>query len=209
MWIVKLNEPAKPATECSQGWSEAEPLDSDHSSFSSPLQRATEVWYGHNRLKRSSIAIATVLLVLTLSALASAQTNKADDARLAEARKAIDAGNVEWIAGQKAGNADRMASLFDKDGSQFGAKGQVTRGRKAVHDRFAERFKANGPALDFTITTLEVWLGEDVAYESGNYTLKLQPKGKDVSSFSGKYVTIWKRQRDGSWKIWVDFGVPE
>ena len=156
-------------------------------------------------LKACLIALALALAVVG----ASAQTNKLDDARLAEARKAIDAGNFEWIAGQKAGNADRMASLFDKDGSQFGAKGRVIRGREAIHDRFANGFKTNGPALDFTITTLEVWLVDDLAYESGNYTLRLQPKGKEVSSFAGKYVTIWKRQRDGSWKIWVDFGVPE
>jgi len=49
----------------------------------------------------------------------------------------------------------------------------------------------------------------DVGCGAGNYTLKLQPKGKDTSSFAGKYVTIWKRQRNGAWKIWVDFGVPE
>ena len=71
------------------------------------------------------------------------------------------------------------------NGSQFGAKGRVIRGRKAIRDRFAEGFKTNGPALDFTITTLEVWLVDDLAYESGNYTLKLQPKGKDTSSFAG------------------------
>ena len=143
---------------------------------------------------------------LATTSLAAAQTG---DARLSEARKAIDAGNAEWIAQWKAGDADKLAALFDKDGSQFATKGQVIRGRKAVHDRFAERFKANGPALDFTITTLEVWLADDLAYESGNYTVKLQPKGQDAASFTGKYVTIWKHQHDGSWKIWVDFGVPE
>ena len=148
-------------------------------------------------------------LMIAVCGLAAAQTNSPDEARLAEARKAIDTGNTEWIAGQKAGNADRMAALFDKDGSQFGAKGRVIHGRKAIHDRFADGFKNNGPALDFTITTLEVWLVDDLAYESGNYTLKLQPKGKDVANYSGKYVTVWKRQGDGSWKIWVDFGVPE
>ena len=140
-----------------------------------------------------SIVLAIGLAVASLQT-ASAHTNKTDDARLAEARKAIDA---------------RMAALFDKDGSQFRTKGRVVRGRKAIHDRFADGFKTNGPALDFTITTLEVWLVDDLAYESGNYTLKLQPKGKEVGSFAGKYVTIWKRQRDASWKIWVDFGVPE
>jgi uncharacterized protein (TIGR02246 family) len=161
-------------------------------------------------MKRSTLLIVMAIGLAAASLqIASAQTDKTEDARLAEARKAIDAGNVEWIAGQKAGDADRMASLFDKDGSQFRTKGRVVRGRQAIHDRFADGFKTNGQALDFTITTLEVWLVDDLAYESGNYTLKLQPKGKEVSSFAGKYVTIWKRQRDGAWKIWVDFGVPE
>src|SRR6266436_786541 len=132
-------------------------------------------------MKRSPLLIVLAIgLAVALLQTAAAQTSKTDDARLAEARKAIDAGNAEWIAGQKAGNADRMAALFDNDGSQFGAKGRVIRGRKAIHDRFAEGFKTNGPALDFTITTLEVWLVDDLAYESGNYTLKLQPKGKDT-----------------------------
>src|SRR5713226_321614 len=160
---------------------------------------------------KRSIFLFVLAIGLAVASLqtAAAQTDKSNDANIAAARKAIDAGNVEWIAGQKAGDADKMASLFDRDGSQFGAKGRVIRGRKAIHDRFAENFKASGPALDFTIATLEVWLVYDLAYESGNYTLKLQPKGKDVASFAGKYVTIWKRQRDGSWKIWVDFGVPE
>ncbi len=160
---------------------------------------------------KRSIFLFVLAIGLAVASLqtAAAQTDKSNDANIAAARKAIDAGNVEWIAGQKAGDADKMASLFDRDGSQFGAKGRVIRGRKAIHDRFAENFKASGPALDFTIATLEVWLVDDLAYESGNYTLKLQPKGKDVASFAGKYVTIWKRQRDGSWKIWVDFGVPE
>jgi uncharacterized protein (TIGR02246 family) len=161
-------------------------------------------------MKRSTLLIILAIgLAVASLQTASAQTNKTADVRLAEARKAIDAGNIEWIAGQKAGDADRMAALFDNDGSQFGGKGRVIRGRKAIHDRFADGFKTNGPALDFTITTLEIWLVDDLAYESGNYTLKLQPKGKEVSSFAGKYVTIWKRQRDGAWKIWVDFGVPE
>ncbi|HVS20950.1 MAG TPA: nuclear transport factor 2 family protein [Pyrinomonadaceae bacterium] len=161
-------------------------------------------------MKHSTLLFAlTIGLAVASLQTAAAQTDRSNDANIAAARKAIDAGNAEWIAGWKAADAEKMASLFDKDGSQFGAKGEVIRGRDAIHYRFSEGFKANGPALDFTITTLEVWLVDDLAYESGNFTGKVQPKGEDVINFSGKYVTIWKRQRDGSWKIWVDFGVPE
>jgi len=34
------------------------------------------------------------------------------------------------------------------------------------------------------------------------------PTGKPSATNTGRYVTIWSRQIDGSWKIVVDFGVP-
>src|SRR5713226_2251202 len=89
---------------------------------------------------KRSIFLFVLAIGLAVASLQTAaeQTDKSNDAHIAAARKAIDAGNVEWIAGQKAGDADKMASLFDRDGSQFGAKGRVIRGRKAIHDRFAK-----------------------------------------------------------------------
>src|SRR6266853_372273 len=101
------------------------------------LDKTTSIMTNTTKRSRLLIVLAIGLAVASLQT-ASAQTNKTDDARLPEARKAIDAGNAEWIAGQKAGDADRMAALFDNDGSQFGAKGRVIRGRKAIHDHFAE-----------------------------------------------------------------------
>src|SRR6266849_6728040 len=55
-----------------------------------------------NTMKRSILflVLASGLAIATLQ-MVMAQTSKAGDARLAEARKAIDAGNVEWVAGQK------------------------------------------------------------------------------------------------------------
>jgi ketosteroid isomerase-like protein len=85
----------------------------------------------------------------------------------------------------------------------------VTRGRRAIFDRFKNVFQTTGPASAYTISTLEVWLVDDLAYETGNFSGKVQPKGQAPESFSGKYVTVWKRQSDGSWKIYVDFGVPK
>ena len=32
--------------------------------------------------------------------------------------------------------------------------------------------------------------------------------GRFVDSFGGRYVTTWKRQSDGGWKIFADMGVP-
>ncbi|MHC4533430.1 MAG: YybH family protein, partial [Planctomycetota bacterium] len=42
----------------------------------------------------------------------------------------------------------------------------------------------------------------DLGYAWGNYTLSLIPKaGGDTAYVDGKYLTVSKRQADGSWKI--------
>ena len=48
---------------------------------------------------------------------------------------------------------------------------------------------------------------DDLAYETGKYTYTFTPPGKAETQTGGHYVTIWKRQADGGWKIMADMGV--
>jgi ketosteroid isomerase-like protein len=32
--------------------------------------------------------------------------------------------------------------------------------------------------------------------------------GARLGQLGGRYVTLWRRQPDGGWKIWADIGVP-
>ena len=46
----------------------------------------------------------------------------------------------------------------------------------------------------------------DLGYTYGHYVLKSKDKdGKLVTSY-GKYTSIWKKQKDGAWKVVVDMG---
>ncbi|MFQ5962049.1 MAG: YybH family protein, partial [Candidatus Methylomirabilales bacterium] len=45
---------------------------------------------------------------------------------------------------------------------------------------------------------------DDLAYEMGAYTLTIQPEGGQAQTDTGKYVVVWTRQADGSWKLAVD-----
>ena len=49
----------------------------------------------------------------------------------------------------------------------------------------------------------EIAQSGDLGYTYGWY--KLQPRGKDSAVF-GTYVSIWKKQADGSWKFVLDSG---
>ena len=47
-----------------------------------------------------------------------------------------------------------------------------------------------------------------MAYETGAWSYAYHPKGQQEQKIGGRYVTVWHRQADGSWKIWADMGVP-
>ncbi|MEE8586821.1 MAG: hypothetical protein V3T83_18425 [Acidobacteriota bacterium] len=51
---------------------------------------------------------------------------------------------------------------------------------------------------------LEVEVAGDWAFDRGTYTITLTPKagGEPVFEDEAKYLTITKRQPDGSWKIY-------
>jgi ketosteroid isomerase-like protein len=52
---------------------------------------------------------------------------------------------------------------------------------------------------------VEVSTGGDLAYSQGAYAFTgTDPKTKRVMSEKGKYVEVYKKQADGSWKIVED-----
>ena len=49
----------------------------------------------------------------------------------------------------------------------------------------------------------------DLGYTMGSYEIsRIEGPGKRIVD-AGKYVTIWRKQRDGSWKVVFDSGVPD
>ena len=58
------------------------------------------------------------------------------------------------------------------------------------------------------LETAQVWLIDDTAYETGTWSYTYHPKNQQEQRIGGRYVTLWRRQPDGGWKIWADMGVP-
>ena len=46
----------------------------------------------------------------------------------------------------------------------------------------------------------------DLGYTYGTYEFRSRDKDGRLSSTYGKYATIWRKQRDGSWKVVLDMG---
>jgi uncharacterized protein (TIGR02246 family) len=153
-------------------------------------------------MKRWLELLITVVLALgTVSATLSADTKT-------EVRKAIDSGNARYIEAFAKRDAAALAALYDDDGVRFGQKGAYARGRAGITEDVAKFIKAVAGPIKVTIETEDLWVVDDLAYETGKYSYTFTPAGEKETKSDGHYVTIWKKQRDGGWRIVADIGVP-
>jgi ketosteroid isomerase-like protein len=72
------------------------------------------------------------------------------------------------------------------------------------HAAIEAMFKTFPPITAFELKTEEVEGTADLAYVRGRYTLTMSPPGAAAIADSGKYLEIWRKQSDGSWKSMRD-----
>ena len=58
----------------------------------------------------------------------------------------------------------------------------------------------------FTNTTPGTTLSGDLGYTYGNYEFRSKDKEGKATVERGKYVSIWKKQKNGNWKVVMDMG---
>jgi len=97
---------------------------------------------------------------------------------------------------------DAFITFFAEDGVELEDGGGVTT-KEAMRKQPPW---PEGTLLTWTPVKADMAASEDLGYTYGDYVLKSKDKeGKAVVSY-GKYVSVWKKQKDGSWKVTVDMG---
>lgn len=100
------------------------------------------------------------------------------------------------------GGGSAFASFFADDAVALSNKKEVKRGRTNI------AITANWAPADFQLTWKpqggQMGPAGDMGFTWGHYDARSKDKdGKPVVS-SGRYMTIWKRQADGAWKVAMD-----
>ena len=153
------------------------------------------------------VSFTVLLATVAFAQTANQNTNTKSSDALAEVKRAIDKGNAQWIEGWEKGDAAMVADIFTEDGVLLWRGGRVIKGRQQILERQKAGMQALGKGVKVAVTTLDVWLDGDTAYEVGTYKYTYQQNGKTTVD-EGKYVTTWKKQKDGSWKLVMDMDVP-
>jgi uncharacterized protein (TIGR02246 family) len=154
------------------------------------------------------IALLASLALLAAASPPAPTAAAAAQAHKAEAQKAIDTGNAAYIATWQRGDAHGFAQLFTENAASIADDGTITRGRATIEASRAEQFAAFA-LLKGTITTEDLVVEDDTAYEMGSYSFTIKPKNKASLVLAGRYLTIWQRQPDGHWLIKTDSGLSD
>ena len=62
----------------------------------------------------------------------------------------------------------------------------------------------DGGLTEIQLDSTDVSGSGDLAYSVGKYRLALRPAGSDLVEDKGKYVVVYRRQTDGSWRAIAD-----
>jgi uncharacterized protein (TIGR02246 family) len=130
----------------------------------------------------------------------------------------VDAGAIEatirgldkdWNAAIAAKDAEKSTSYYADDGQLLQPGAPAAVGKDQLRKSWGGLLGASSfVSLTFSATTVRVAQAGDLAYEVGTYQMETKdPAGKPTVE-KGKYVEIWKKQADGSWKVEVDTDNP-
>jgi ketosteroid isomerase-like protein len=93
--------------------------------------------------------------------------------------------------------------FFAPDASVLGAGVPILAGRAAIRTSLADAFGRSDLSIPWRADKAAVATSGDLGYTSGKNRVSFGPKSKTLP-IVGKYVTVWKRQVDGSWKVVLD-----
>jgi ketosteroid isomerase-like protein len=139
-----------------------------------------------------------LLSTILISSLLACQSTQKPAFDLTNAKKEIEAANVEISAFMAKGDTVGIASAYSKEGSLMPNNMPSVKGKDSLVAIWSEFIKAGIGSIE--LNTLEVWGDQNFITEEGLFEIKTK---EGVALDKGKYLVLWKKE-DGKWKLHRD-----
>ena len=96
---------------------------------------------------------------------------------------------------------EKLSQCYTDDGKIFPSGEDILEGHGKIADRF--RVPEGVKILKHKVTPQEIRILKKYAYDYGYYEGETQRQDGTVSSWKGKYVIVWKKEKK-DWKIYLD-----
>ena len=156
--------------------------------------------------------VVTLLVGTILSAGATAAQKRGSRRAAGRAASGADQARAAMIQTDrdfaKAGAAKDINAFmsFVADDVHLFPDGTMATGKPAMRAMWEGGFKEPTSSIHWAPIAAEACSSGDLGYTTGSYEMRSQGSdGKPVVR-RGSYVTIWRKQPDGTWKVALDIG---
>ena len=98
------------------------------------------------------------------------------------------------------GDATALADCYDEAAVVVPQTGKICRGRASIRRLFS-RWLATTAVREFEVETEDLRVLDGAAVEVGRYRMVVSVGGSDPVSDDGKFLVVYARAVDGTWRI--------
>lgn len=153
--------------------------------------------------------LLSVQLMLALLCAASCSYKSEDravkpavDVQAAEA--AIRHASDDWGKAMTARDVEKTISFYSGDSLYLANHHPLINSKDGLREYWKQLFAIPGPGFTCDTTRVEVAQSGDLAYEAGTCEFKKTDAHGKPSTEKQKYLVVWKKQADTSWKAVID-----
>ena len=153
-----------------------------------------------NSQVRVVFALVALMVFMSVSSVSSQDAGKEATNEI-EVLKQVD---LSWSKTAVEKQNDKFFGYFLDDVSVLAPNAPVVEGKEGAVALFGNLFGMSGFYLKWEPTYAYVSSSNDLGYTYGTYEMKFDdPDGNQIVD-NGKYMTVWKKDNDGSWKVAAD-----
>lgn len=139
--------------------------------------------------------ILVTLTMIGCQTKGPAVSTSADEAAI---RKVLDENLIKVHALNKDNAESYVKFVYAEDAIIFPPNKTLIKGQLAI----TEFYQTYPPMTDFDMKTAEIMIFGDLAYTWHNWSVTLPLPDQGTYKDSGTIISIWHKQKDGSWKLW-------
>jgi uncharacterized protein (TIGR02246 family) len=154
---------------------------------------------------RRNMRRGVVFLGIVVLFLAHLHAKVSDESRESQKiRASIDQNYRSWVQATKRKDVAAVLAIYADDAIVLPPGRDPVTGRDAIREFYKEYYSGSWKLLDEQFTNTSLVLRDDLAIETAEYSGQIDQAEKGRIRFKGKNLVIWKRQQDGSWKLFRD-----
>jgi uncharacterized protein (TIGR02246 family) len=151
----------------------------------------------------AALAGATLILWMATGCNESADTHDADV-------KAIRSVESQWNQDFASKDADKLVAHYANYAVMMAPGMAASSGKDAIQTAVTQMLSDPAMTLQFHASKVDVAKSGDLGYAQGSYKMTMtNPRTKKVVNDHGSYVTVYRKQTDGSWKAVSDIATSD